>query len=73
MSEKIVKNLKKIMDERGMKQSFLKDKVGVSSTTMSSLYRGDSIPTMLVGLKIARELGVNIEEIWHLEPKIEVK
>lgn len=60
-------NLKAIMDSRGMKQSFLRRKVGISASTMSALYRGESVPTLKVALRIAKELALPVEEIWRLD------
>lgn len=59
--------LREILDNRGIKQSYLCRKVGVSNTTMSALVRGERLPTLVVAYKIAVELGVHIEDIWYID------
>lgn len=56
--------VKEIFDERGIKQSHIVRKYGISATTMSAIYRG-SIPTLQNAYIIAQELGLPIEEIWY--------
>ncbi|WP_370221972.1 helix-turn-helix transcriptional regulator [Cytobacillus sp.] len=56
--------VKEIFDERGIKQSHLVRKYGISATTMSAIYRG-TIPTLQNAYIIAQELGLPIEEIWY--------
>lgn len=55
---------KRIIDERGIKQSHFVKKFGFSPSTMSALYRGDSTPSYAYAVVIARELGVAPEDIW---------
>jgi putative transcriptional regulator len=64
--------LREIMDSRGIKQSHFVRKLGISATTMSAIYRGKTIPTLPVAYKIAKELGMHIDEIW-VEESDEVK
>jgi len=56
--------LKEILDSRGMKQTFLAKKVGISNGTLSLIVRGKSVPTLPVALRIVEELGVKVEDIW---------
>lgn len=56
--------VKEIFDNRGIKQSHIVKKYGISATTMSSIYRG-TIPTLQNAYIIAKELGLPIEEIWY--------
>jgi putative transcriptional regulator len=65
MKIKLQSNLKKILDERGIKQSHYVRKFGISATTMSALYRGDSLPTLPNAYIIAKELDLKIEDIWY--------
>jgi len=57
-------NLKRILQERGLKQKWLEEKSGVSHAAMSSLVNGKSGPTLRSARAIAKVLGLNIEEIW---------
>lgn len=59
--------LKEVMDARGIKQSHFVKKFGISAKTMSALYRGESIPTLPNAYRIAKELGLHIEEIWFID------
>jgi putative transcriptional regulator len=58
--------LKQILDSRGMKQEFLCKKTGITTKTMSSLCRGESLPSLKNSLKISKVLGLSVEEIWVL-------
>jgi putative transcriptional regulator len=57
--------LKEILKEEGRTQSWLCEKVGVSNTTMTSLVNKKRIPTLPVAYKIAKALGLKIEDIWY--------
>lgn len=59
-------NLKDILNDRGLKQSFIAAKIGVRQGTMSNLVNGKTIPTLTVALKIAEVLEMKVEEIWTL-------
>ncbi|MDP4087132.1 MAG: helix-turn-helix transcriptional regulator, partial [Bacillota bacterium] len=54
--------LQEILDSKGMKQEFLCKMTKISTTSMSSLCRGDSLPSTKNGLKIAKILGKHFEE-----------
>lgn len=56
--------LKQLITEKGLKQNFIAEKVGVTTATLSKIVRGDSIPTLPVALKIARVLGETVEGLW---------
>jgi putative transcriptional regulator len=59
-------NFKETIVERGMKQKFLCEKTGITTSTMSAIYNGQ-IPLLENALKIAKVLGLKIEDIWSLE------
>lgn len=60
--------LKEILDERGIKYSFIAKKAGIATSTMTNLVKG-GLPTLPVAYRIARELGMSLEEIWVEEDK----
>lgn len=62
----IESRFKEILDERGMKQSHFVKKYGMSATTLSALYRGESAPTLAYALIIAKELDKTVEDIWNV-------
>lgn len=59
--------LKEILKKRGLKQNYIAEKAGVSDTALSSLVRGKSLPTLDVAYRIAKELDLNVMEIWIME------
>lgn len=66
MAYKIECRLKEILDQRGIKQKWLCERVGVSSSAMSQIVRGESEPTLLTTLKISVALDLVTNEIWVL-------
>lgn len=56
--------LKDILKEQGRSQTWLCEKVGVSNTTMTSLVNRKRLPTLPVAIRIAKAIGVPVEEIW---------
>ena len=64
---RLVNNLSSFRREKGMNQTELGEKVGVSRQTISLIERGDYNPSVLVALSLAREFEVNVEDIFSLE------
>lgn len=53
--------------ELGLKKGWIAAQVGIAPGTLSLIVKGDSIPSLLVALKLARVLGTTVEELWgHL-------
>lgn len=63
--------LKEILDERMINQSALARRVSITDQTMSKIAQGKSEPTLKVALRIAKALGVPVEEIWQEEEQQE--
>lgn len=60
-----VKNkLKEILDERGIKQTWLADKVGVTKGNMSNILSNRQQTTIDMAFKISELLDMKIEEIF---------
>ena len=59
--------LKEILEEEGRTQKWLCQKAGVTTTTMTSLVTRKRLPTLPVAYRIAKVLGVKIEDIWFEE------
>ncbi|GAF63631.1 putative transcriptional regulator [Bacillus sp. TS-2] len=57
--------LKKILTQRGLKQNYIAQKIGVAPGTISQIVKGESMPTLTVALKIAYLLDMKVEEIWE--------
>lgn len=63
-----VKNkLKEIIDERGIKQVWLAEQVGISYKTLSNIIGGRYNTSLEVALKIADILNVKVDDIFYLE------
>jgi transcriptional regulator with XRE-family HTH domain len=63
--------LQKYLEERGIKQKWLCDKTGISDSAMSLIVRGKAEPTLRNARKIAKALGMTIEELWPEEEEKE--
>jgi putative transcriptional regulator len=63
-----VKNrLKEIIDERGIKQTWLRERAGMSHSAFNRIVNGLSLPTLEAALRIAKALDLHVEDIWALE------
>ena len=63
-----VKNkLKEILDERGIKQNWLAEKVGITPTTLGNLLHNRFNTSLEVALKIAKFLDMKVEDIFELK------
>lgn len=52
--------LKEILAEKGIKQTFIADKLGVSNTTVSLWVLGRTEPTLTNLMKLSEVLGVDV-------------
>jgi len=63
-----VKNrLKEILDERGIKQTWLADQVGITKQTMSNLIKNRFTTSMDIAFRIAKVLNMEIIDIFYEE------
>ena len=63
-----VKNrLKEILDERGIKQNWLAEQVGITKQTMSNLIKNRFTTSMDIAFKIAKVLNMEITDIFYEE------
>ncbi|SFV07794.1 helix-turn-helix transcriptional regulator [Alicyclobacillus macrosporangiidus] len=58
--------LKLVLVMRGLKQEWLAEQTGLPSTTVSRIVNG-ATPTLRNAQKIARALGVSVDDLWPLE------
>jgi DNA-binding XRE family transcriptional regulator len=59
--------LKEILNQRGIKQQFIADKVGVHKATLTRIVKGKTDPSLQTAYRIAQVLGLKIEDIWYEE------
>lgn len=55
--------LKRILDERGIKYSWLAREVGVSRNTITNIFKG-STPGIDLAYAIAKKLDLSVYDIW---------
>ncbi len=63
--ETIGANIKKYRTEKGIKQSELAEKTGVSANYIGILERGDKAPSLAMLVDIANTLGVTADMLLH--------
>lgn len=59
-------NLQKIRWEKNLSQKTLSQKSGVSQSVISSVENGLTMPNLITALRLAKALGVSVEEIFSL-------
>ena len=59
--------LRELRSARGLTQAALAEAVGVSRKTINTVENGVFTPSTLLALKIARVLGVPVEEVFQLD------
>ena len=63
-----VKNrLKEILDERGIKQNWLAEQVGITKQTMSNLIKNRFTTSMDIAFRISKVLNMEITDIFYEE------
>ena len=66
MAEGLANRLTELRAERGLTQAALAELVGVSRKTVNTVENGVFVPSTALALKLARALGVPVEEIFFL-------
>lgn len=59
-------NLQKIRWEKNLSQKTLSQKSGVSQSVISSVENGLTIPNLITALRLAKALGVAVEDIFQI-------
>lgn len=62
-SAKLGKNLKRIRTKKGMTQGDIVRALGVSRSFVSNIENGKTNPTLATIAKLAKALGVSVEEL----------
>jgi putative molybdopterin biosynthesis protein len=68
----IQNNLARLRTKRGLKASQLAVEAGVSRPTIYAIEAGTYVPNTAVSLKLARILEAPVEEIFHIEPEVNI-
>jgi len=59
--------LKVLLVEKEIRQKDLAEAVGVSHSAITAICNKRALPSLETALKIAKVLGVRVEDIWYLE------
>ncbi|MBI1354392.1 MAG: helix-turn-helix domain-containing protein [Acidobacteria bacterium] len=63
----VTNQVRETRTRRGLSAADLADRIGVSRQTVHAIESGAYAPNTAVALKLARELGVGVEDLFHLE------
>lgn len=66
--EPIFNRIEELRAAKGLSRQQLADAVGVHYQTVGYLERGEYNPSLTLALKIAHELGADIDDIFSLSP-----
>lgn len=65
---KLKNNIRRLRFEKGqMTQQQLADKVGVTRQTILAIEAGNYCPSLTLAIKIAREFGATVEQVFQYE------
>ena len=67
MAERLVNRLKDRRTELGLTQAELAEKVGVTRKTVNTVENGVFTPSATLAIKLARALGLRVEELFWIE------
>ncbi|MGB8601122.1 MAG: helix-turn-helix transcriptional regulator [Rhizomicrobium sp.] len=68
IERKLSNRLKNVRTGKGLTQTELAARLGVSRKTVNTVENGIFIPSTLLALAMAETLGVTVEDIFRLEP-----
>ena len=68
MNERLSNRLKERRAELGLTQAELAERVGVSRKTVNTVENGVFVPSTILALKLARALGMPVEELFTIAP-----
>ncbi|URZ08939.1 helix-turn-helix transcriptional regulator [Clostridium felsineum] len=57
-------SIKQISKNKGIKLNVLAKQTGLSQTTVYSIARGSSVPTLITAYKISKALNTTIEDLF---------
>ncbi len=67
MAERLGNNIQELRTDRGYTQAHLAERIGVSRKTINTVENSVFTPSTTLALKLAREFGVPVEDLFHLE------
>ncbi len=67
IDRKLFNRLKDVRTARGLTQTELAERIGVSRKTVNTVENGIFVPSTLLALALAQELKVKVEDIFYME------
>ena len=67
MKEYVINNVYELRREKGVTQEEFAEAIGVSRQTIIAIEKGNYIPSLLLGLKIAKFFKKKVEEVFSLK------
>jgi putative transcriptional regulator len=67
MDETLVTNMKLLRAQRDLTQAQLADLSGITRKSINAIESGRMVPSTILALKLARALGVKVEDIFRLD------
>lgn len=67
MADKLSNSLKERRAALGLTQAELAERVGVTRKTVNTVENGVFTPSALLAIKLAKALGVTVEELFWIE------
>ena len=71
IDRKLCNRLKEVRTARGLTQTELAERIGVSRKTVNTVENGIFVPSTLLALALAHELKVKVEDIFFLDEHLE--
>jgi putative transcriptional regulator len=66
IDRKLFNRLKEVRTARGLTQTELAERIGVSRKTINTVENGIFVPSTLLALALAQELKVKVEDIFFM-------
>lgn len=60
-------NVREYREYKGVSLRWLARKVGCGTSTLCDIEKGRSVPNVRLAIRIARELGTTVENLWEGE------
>jgi putative transcriptional regulator len=67
MDETLVTTMKLLRAQRDLTQAQLADLSGITRKSINAIESGRMVPSTILALKLARTLGVTVEELFRIE------
>jgi putative transcriptional regulator len=68
MEETLVTTMKLQRAKRDLTQAQLADLSGITRKSINAIESGRMVPSIILALKLARTLGLTVEELFSIEP-----